>query len=64
MKMASGIELFIKRLNAPTDTASLVLVRVVFGLLMFWSTISDFYFGWVTELYAKPQFHFQYEWFQ
>ena len=37
MKFASGIELFIKRFDAPTDTASLVLVRVVFGLLMFWA---------------------------
>ena len=60
MKIASGIEFFIKRLDAPADTASLVLVRVVFGLLMFWTIISDFYLGWVTELYAKPQFHFQY----
>ena len=64
MKIASGIEFFIKRLDAPADTASLVLVRVVFGLLMFWTIISDFYSGWVTELYVKPQFHFQYEWFQ
>ena len=62
--MKSRVEIFLKKINAPVDTASLVLVRVVFGLLMFWSTISDFYFGWVTELYAKPQFHFQYEWFQ
>ena len=62
--MKARIEIFLNQLNAPADTASLVLVRVVFGLLMFWSTISDFYFGWVTELYAKPQFHFQYEWFQ
>ncbi len=62
--MKSRIELFINRLNSHADTASLVLVRVVFGLLMFWSIISDFYLGWVTELYAKPQFHFQYQWFQ
>ena len=62
--MKARLENFLNQLNAPADTASLVLVRVVFGLLMFWSTISDFYFGWVTELYAKPQFHFQYEWFQ
>ena len=62
--MKARVEKFLNQLNEPADTASLVLVRVVFGLLMFWSTISDFYFGWVTELYAKPQFHFQYEWFQ
>jgi len=62
--MKARLENFLNQLNAPADTASLVLVRVVFGLLMFWSTISNFYFGWVTELYAKPQFHFQYEWFQ
>ena len=62
--MKARVEKILNQLNAPADTASLVLVRVVFGLLMFWSTISDFYFGWVTKLYAKPQFHFQYEWFQ
>ena len=47
----------------PSDVASLVVFRVGFGLLMFWEVTRYFYFDWVEELYAKPQFHFQYEWF-
>ena len=54
---------FLQRLAAPTDTASLVLLRVSFGLLMLWEVIRFFYFGWVDELYAQPTFHFKYEWF-
>jgi vitamin K-dependent gamma-carboxylase len=41
-----------------------VLFRVGFGLLMFWEITRYFYFGWVEELFAKPQFHFQYEYFR
>ncbi|SVE22563.1 uncharacterized protein METZ01_LOCUS475417, partial [marine metagenome] len=62
--MKTWIDLFSKQVQAPTDVASVVLLRIVFGLLMFWGIMSDFYAGWVSELYAKPQFHFQYEWFQ
>ena len=54
---------FLQRLATPTDTASLVLLRVSFGLLMLWEVIRFFYFGWVDELYAQPTFHFKYEWF-
>ena len=49
---------------APTDVASVVLFRVGFGLMMFWEVTRYFYFGWVEELFARPQFHFQYEWFR
>ena len=62
--MKTWIELIIKRLDTPTDTASVVLLRIVFGLLMFWAMVSYYYNGWIRELYARPQFHFQYEWFQ
>jgi hypothetical protein len=54
----------IKRLETPTDTASVVLLRIVFGLLMFWEMVRYYYNGWIRELYVKPQIHFQYEWFQ
>jgi len=63
-KMKTWIELIIKRLDTPTDTASVVLLRIVFGLLMFWEMVIFYYNGWIRELYARPQFHFQYEWFQ
>jgi len=63
-KMKTRIDLIKKRLDTPTDTASLVLLRIVVGLLMFWEMIRYYYNGWIRELYVKPQFHFQYEWFQ
>ena len=63
-KMKTWIYLIIKRVDTPTDAASVVLVRIVFGLLMFWEMTRYFYNGWIREFYVKPQFHFQYEWFQ
>ena len=46
--------------GAPTATASLVLLRVSFGLLMLWEVIRFFYHGWVEHLYARAPFHFKY----
>ena len=63
-KMKTWIELIIKRLDTPSDAASVVLLRIVFGLLMFWEMTRYYYNGWIRELYVKPQFYFQYEWFQ
>ena len=62
--MKIWIDLIIKRLDTPTDVASVVLLRVVFGLLMFVEIARYYFNGWIRELYARPQFHFQYEWFQ
>ena len=62
-KMKRLTDQFSRRILEPQDVASLVVFRVGFGLLMFWEVTRYFYFGWVEELYAKPQFHFQYEWF-
>jgi hypothetical protein len=62
-KMRRFIDQFSRRILEPTDVASVVVFRVGFGLLMFWEVTRYFYFDWVEELYAKPQFHFQYEWF-
>jgi hypothetical protein len=64
LKMKKLINQFSERMFAPTDVASVVLFRVGFGLLMFWEVTRYFYFGWVEELFAKPQFHFQYEYFR
>ena len=63
-KMRRFIDQFSRRILEPTDVASVVLFRFGFGLLMFWEVTRYFYFGWVEELFAKPQFHFQYEWFR
>ena len=62
--MNSWTEKLINKIQQPTDVASVVLFRVGFGLIMFWEISRYFYFGWVGEIYSKPQFHFQYQWFQ
>ncbi|MEO1839599.1 MAG: HTTM domain-containing protein, partial [Candidatus Lambdaproteobacteria bacterium] len=62
--MRRFIDQFSRRILEPTDVASVVVFRFGFGLLMFWEVTRYFYFGWVEELYAKQQFHFQYEWFR
>jgi len=38
-KMKTWIYLIKKRVDTPTDAASVVLLRIVFGLLMFWEMI-------------------------
>ena len=62
--MKTWIYLIKERVDTPTDAASVVLLRIVFGLLMFWEMVRYYYNGWIRELFVKPQFHFQYEWFQ
>ena len=49
IKMKKLIDKFSQGLLSPTDVASVVLFRVVFGLLMFWEITRYFYFGWVDE---------------
>ena len=49
--------------NDPSDIASLVLLRIVFGLLMFWEMTRYYFNGWIREFYVNPKFHFKYEWF-
>jgi vitamin K-dependent gamma-carboxylase len=51
-------------LQTPTDIASLVLLRVAFGLIMTWEVTRYFMYNWVEDLYIRQQFHFKYEWFQ
>ena len=53
----------IKWCNDPSDIASLVLLRIVFGLLMFWEMTRYYFNGWIREFYVNPKFHFKYEWF-
>ena len=61
--MKKVVHILFQKVQQPTDAASLVLFRVVFGLLMFIDIVRYFYIGWVKDVYAKPEFHFQYEWF-
>ena len=61
--MKKRLYLLHQKVQEPTDVASLVMLRIVFGLLMFIDIVRYFHIGWVSEIYAKPEFHFQYEWF-
>ena len=61
--MKKWLFLLHQKVQEPTDVASLVMLRIVFGLLMFIDIVRYFHIGWVSEIYAKPNFHFQYEWF-
>lgn len=47
-------------LNRPVDAASLVALRVMFGLVMLGSIVRYFHNGWVERFYVEPTFHFTY----
>ena len=49
-------------LSIPTDTSSLVFLRISFGLLMLWELSRYFAYNWIEDLYIKKDFHFKYEW--
>jgi vitamin K-dependent gamma-carboxylase len=47
-------------LGRPVDIASIVLMRVSFGLLMLWEVTRYFNHDWIEEYWIEPQFHFHY----
>ena len=47
-------------LRAPTDTAALVVFRVVLGALVTISAARFLAYGWVDELFVQPTFFFKY----
>jgi hypothetical protein len=47
-------------LGRPTDVAGLAAFRVLFGLLMFASTVRFVANGWVREFFLEPDFQFHY----
>ncbi len=51
------INYYIKR---PTKAAPLAVFRVLFGLIMFISTVRFWYNGWIEKIYIDPKFHFHY----
>ena len=64
-----GTEFDIKRsisayLNSTTKTAPLAVFRILFGLLMLFSIIRFWYYGWIETLYILPQFHFKFSGFE
>lgn len=46
--------------NKEVNAAPLVVFRVLFGLLMFFSTLRFAIKGWIEELYIETPFHFSY----
>ena len=58
------IKRFFNSLDQPVDISSLVFFRIGFGLIMFWEVSRYFYNGWISDLYAKPPFHFKYPGFE
>lgn len=54
-------------IGKPVYSASLAVFRVVFGMMIFISTIRFWAKGWINELYIQPQYFFHYygfEWVQ
>ena len=52
-----------KFLSIPSDTSSLVFLRICFGSLMLWELSRYYLYNWIDDLYIKQNFHFKYEWF-
>ena len=59
---------FIKNhINAPVEAAPLAVFRILFGLMMLFSIIRFWSYGWIDKLYIQPKFNFTYygfEWAQ
>ena len=49
-----------ERLSEPLDIASLVMVRIFFGLIMLWEVARYFEKGWIRKYWIAPDFHFRY----
>ena len=47
-------------LNLKTNAAPLVVFRIGFGIMMFFSIIRFWYHGWIETLYIQPKFHFSF----
>ena len=47
-----------------TSIAPLVVFRILFGIMMFFSTLRFINKGWVKDLYVLPKYHFSYYGFE
>jgi hypothetical protein len=59
--MASLIDKYIK---APVEAAPLAVFRILFGLMMFFSIVRFWSYGWIHKLYIQPKFFFSYYGFE
>lgn len=48
------------QLARPVDSASVVFVRIAFGLVLAFSTLRFWAKGWIEELYLAPSYHFSF----
>lgn len=53
-----------KHINAPTEAAPLAVFRILFGVMMFFSIIRFWSYGWIDKLYLQPKFFFSYYGFE
>jgi hypothetical protein len=53
-----------KHIKAPVEAAPLAVFRVLFGLMMFFSIIRFWSYGWIDKLYIQPKFFFSYYGFE
>tara|TARA_R110002051_G_scaffold56554_5_gene105287 strand:+ start:9794 stop:11161 length:1368 start_codon:yes stop_codon:yes gene_type:complete len=53
-----------KYFKAPTETAPLAVFRILFGLMMFFSIVRFWSYGWIDKLYIQPKFFFSYYGFE
>ena len=52
-----------KYLNTYVNNSPLIVFRILFGLLIFFSQIRFWHNGWIESIYIDPAFHFSYYWF-
>ena len=52
-----------KYLNTYVNNSPLIVFRILFGLLIFFSQIRFWHKGWIESIYIDPAFHFSYNWF-
>ena len=58
------MQLLNKFLNSEKEIAPLVVFRIFFGLLLFFSTARFIFKGWVYDLYVEPTYYFTYYGFE
>jgi hypothetical protein len=64
MNIKNIINSFSKYCNKNISIAPLVMIRILYGLLMFGSTLRFVMMGWIGDHYIKPVFHFKYYGFE
>ncbi len=48
----------------PVEAAPLAVFRILFGILMLWSMLRFWSYGWIEKLYIAPKFHFSFYGFE